>query len=219
MVTILPSILSADFGQLAQQIAAIEAAGADMHHVDVMDGHFVPNISFGTVVVEAIARHATKPLDLHLMISEPAKYIETFAKVRPELMTIHAEAEGDIASVLQKIRQLGSKAGVSIKPDTSFAAITPLLPYVDVLLIMSVEPGFGGQTFMPTAVAKIREAAAYIAEHKHTTIIEVDGGITKDNIAAVTEAGATWVVAGSSVYTKNGAFAQNIAALRANSEE
>jgi len=215
MVKILPSILAADFSRLAEQISAVEAAGADMHHVDIMDGHFVPNISFGSVVVDAIARVARKPLDIHLMVSNPQTYVNVFSKVKPAVLTIHAEATNDIRGLLQTIRQTGSKAGLSIKPQTPFADIVPFLPDVDVLLVMSVEPGFGGQAFMPEVISKIREATTYIKEHDYPTIIEVDGGINKENASVVTDAGATWLVAGSSVYTADQQFSQNIASLRA----
>jgi len=214
MVKILPSVLSADFAHLGAQIKAIEEAGADMHHVDVMDGHFVPNISFGSVVVDAIAAVATKPLDLHLMISEPEKYLAMFTKVQPELITIHAEATTNIKKLLQAIRASGAKAGLSIKPGTAFSTITEFLPFVDVLLIMTVEPGFGGQAFMQEILDKIRAAAAYIATHDYDIIIEADGGINQTNVGSVVEAGAKWIVAGSSVYTANQQFAQNIQALR-----
>lgn len=214
MVKILPSVLSADFSILKEEIEAIELAGADMHHVDVMDGHFVPNISFGPVVIKGLAKVAKKPLDIHLMISEPEKYLDEYIALKPELITIHAEILGDVSSSLAKIKAAGIKVGLSIKPATTLSEIKQYCQAIDVLLVMSVEPGFGGQKFIPESVAKIAEAKAYFTAEQLDVVIEVDGGINSETAKLCQNAGAEWLVAGSTVYTADKKFKENIARLR-----
>ena len=203
MVKILPSILAADFSNLGAEIKATEAAGADLHHVDVMDGHFVPNISFGPIVIKDVANVATQPLDIHLMISDPGYYLDEYLAFKPELLTIHAEIEGNISEILQKIRKAGIKAGLSVKPATTLEDVKTYLPDVDVLLIMSVEPGFGGQKFIPESLEKITTFKKYFEIHNLDILLEVDGGVNDQNAAACVAAGADWLVAGSSVFSGN----------------
>ena len=200
MTKISPSILASDFTRLGQEIASVEQAGAEMLHLDVMDGIFVPNISFGIPVI-ASARKASKMFfDVHLMISEPIRYINDFAKAGADLITVHAEACEDLAATLKAIRDLGLKAGLSIKPATPVEAIREYLEYCDLVLVMSVEPGFGGQKFMPIATEKIAELSSLKASLGLSFEIEVDGGINEQTAKLCTDAGATVLVAGSSVF-------------------
>ncbi|TLG75265.1 ribulose-phosphate 3-epimerase [Culicoidibacter larvae] len=203
MIQIAPSLLAADFGCLAEEINKIELAGAHLHHVDVMDGMFVPNISFGPVVIEAIAQAAKKPLDIHLMIEKPERYLADYLKFKPKYLTVHFEATTELANVVATIREAGSGVGLSIKPDTPVAAIIPWLDKIDLLLVMSVEPGFGGQKFQPQAIEKISEAKAYIEEHDLQVKIEVDGGIDAITSPQVIAAGAEILVAGSAIYSQS----------------
>ncbi|MCZ4345950.1 ribulose-phosphate 3-epimerase [Devosia neptuniae] len=214
-IRIAPSILSADFGRLGEEVAAIDAAGADYIHVDVMDGHFVPNISFGPLVMASVRKVTTKPFDVHLMIAPVDLYIPAFAKAGADIITVHAEAGPHLHRTLQAIKAEGKKAGVAINPATPVSALDHVLEDIDLLLVMSVNPGFGGQSFIPETLNKLRQARALIGARPID--LEVDGGITADNARAVAEAGANVFVAGSSVYGGNVAatYAPRISAIRA----
>jgi ribulose-phosphate 3-epimerase len=199
-VQVAPSILSADFGRLAEEIRAVDQAGADLIHVDVMDGRFVPNLTIGPLVVAA-ARKATKlPLDVHLMIVEPERYIEDFASAGADIITVHVEASPHLHRTLQAIRALGKKAGVSLNPHTPVSTLEHVLPNLDLVLIMSVNPGFGGQSFIPAALDKIRDLAARKRASSLSIDIEVDGGVNASTAASVVNAGADILVAGSYVF-------------------
>ena len=213
-IRIAPSILSADFARLGEEIAAIDAAGADYIHVDVMDGHFVPNISFGPLVMASVRKFTTKPFDVHLMIAPVDPYIAAFAKAGADIITVHAEAGPHLHRTLQAIRAEGKQAGVALNPATPVSALENVIGDIDLLLIMSVNPGFGGQSFIPQSLSKIRQAAALIGNRPID--LEVDGGITADNARDVAAAGANVFVAGSSVYGGNDAatYAPRIAAIR-----
>lgn len=200
-IKVAPSILSADFSRLGEEIRAVEAAGADLIHVDVMDGHFVPNITIGPLIVQA-ARKATKlPLDVHLMIENPELYIADFAKAGADYITVHAEAATHLHRLVQSIREhKGVKAGVSLNPATPLEELDFILEELDLVLIMSVNPGFGGQAFIPSALRKIRELRRRIDDRKLSVEIEVDGGVKPENAAEIAGAGADILVAGSAVY-------------------
>lgn len=205
-----PSILSADFGRLAEDIAIVEGAGADWIHVDVMDGHFVPNITIGPLIVEAARRATELPLDVHLMIEAPDRYLEAFAGAGADLITVHAEACIHLHRTVERIRELGAKAGVAINPGTSLEAVREVLPYVDLLLVMSVNPGFGGQSFIATSTEKIRRARALLDEISSHAEVEVDGGVDAGKAALLAEAGVSVAVAGSAVYGHPGGAAQGV---------
>ncbi|KKB79839.1 ribulose-phosphate 3-epimerase [Devosia soli] len=212
---IAPSILSADFARLGDEVRAIVEAGADYIHVDVMDGHFVPNISFGAPIMKSVRGVTDKVFDVHLMIAPVDAYLSDFAAGGADIITVHAEAGPHLHRTLQAIRGLGKKVGVALNPATPVSAIQHVIDDVDLVLIMSVNPGFGGQSFIPESVNKIRQAKALIGGR--TIDLEVDGGITADNARAVVDAGANVLVAGSSIYGGNDpeTYAGRIAAIRA----
>ena len=214
-INICPSILSADFSKLGEEIAAVEKAGADMIHVDVMDGHFVPNLTIGPVVIKSARKSTKLPFDVHLMIEMPEKYIEDYAKAGADIITFHYEAVKDSKAIIKQIKALGKKAGISIKPNTSEQVLKDIVPELDLILVMSVEPGFGGQKFMPNSLEKLRNLRKMIEATGKNILLEVDGGINAETIHSVLEAGADTIVAGSAVYGGNPAeYATNIKKLR-----
>ena len=200
MIEIAPSILSADFTRLGEEIAAVEKAGASLLHVDVMDGRFVPNITVGLPVVKAISRATRLPIDAHLMIVEPGQYAEAFVKAGARMVSIHVEADANAHRTLTAIRAAGGLAGIVINPGTALSALDEIIKFADYVLVMSVNPGFGGQEFIPESLDKVRRLRKIIDERGLKTRIEIDGGINADNIAEVTGAGAEIVVAGSAIF-------------------
>jgi ribulose-phosphate 3-epimerase len=213
---IAPSILSADFARLGEQVREAEEGGADWIHVDVMDGHFVPNITIGPLIAEAARRSTRLPVDVHLMIQHPERYLEAFAKAGADYLTVHVETCPHLHRTVQQIRELGVKAGVTLNPATPVEALGEILPYVDLVLVMSVNPGFGGQSYIPTSTAKVARVRRMIDALGRGAEVElqVDGGVAPDTIAEVAGAGATVVVAGSAVYNRRAPVADNIRALR-----
>ena len=199
-VRIAPSILSADFAVLGAQIAAVERGGAALIHVDVMDGHFVPNLSIGVPVVRSIRKVATVPLDVHLMIEEPDRYLEAFVKAGAAMISVHVEVLPHLHRTLQAIKELGARAGVALNPSTPVGTLEEVAGMVDHVLVMSVNPGFGGQTFIPRSESKIQAVRALLNRQGNAAPIEVDGGIDASNVARIVEAGATILVAGTSIF-------------------
>ncbi len=212
---IAPSILSADFGRLADEVRAIEQAGADYVHVDVMDGRFVPNITIGPVVVAALRKATKLPLDVHLMIEEPERYVEAFARAGADLIGVHVEACRHLHRVVQQIRQLGKRPSVTLNPATPIDHVRYVLPDVDQVLVMSVNPGFGGQSFIPNVLPKITELRRELDARGLDVDVEVDGGIKVDNVDAVARAGGNVIVAGSAVFESKD-YAKTISELRQN---
>lgn len=203
MFKIAPSILSADFARLAAEIKAVEEAGADWIHVDVMDGHFVPNLTIGPPVVASLRKVTKLPLDVHLMIEKPERFLEAFAEAGADILTVHVETCPHLHRTLQMIKKIGKKAGVSLNPATPLCFLEPVLEEVDVILIMSVNPGFGGQSFIPNALHRIRKVRSWIDERKLSADLEVDGGVNEKTISRVAEAGANVFVAGSAIFGKD----------------
>ena len=199
-VLIAPSILSADFAALGDAVARVERGGADLLHVDVMDGHFVPNITIGVPVVKSLRRIATVPLDVHLMIEDPDRYIEAFADAGAAMMSVHVEVLPHLHRTVHAIKALGVKAGVVVNPATPVATIQDIAADVDYVLVMSVNPGFGGQTFIPRSESKVREVRALLDSAGNDALVEIDGGIDLHNISRVVAAGARMIVAGSAVF-------------------
>lgn len=200
MFEIAPSILSADFARLADEIKAVEDGGATVLHVDVMDGHFVPNITIGLPVVRSLRKATKLTIDCHLMISEPGRYAEQFVEAGADMVSVHVEADAHLHRTLTAIRKAGGKSGIAINPATPLTALEEALPFADFILVMSVNPGFGGQAFIPTATEKVRRLRGMIDNRGLATSIEIDGGIDTSNILELVEAGAEIFVAGSAIY-------------------
>ena len=198
---IAPSMLAADFTNLARDIAVVNQSDADWFHLDVMDGVFVPNISFGMPVIKSMAKHTTKPLDVHLMIVEPDRYIQTFADLGADVLTVHIEACTHLHRSLQSIKAAGMKAGVALNPHTPVASLSHVITDIDLVCLMSVNPGFGGQSFIEATYEKVRELRTLIDENKASTLIEIDGGVTDQNASQLVAAGADVLVAGSYVFS------------------
>jgi ribulose-phosphate 3-epimerase len=217
-VRIAPSILSADFAHLADEIARVDAGGADWIHIDVMDGRFVPNITYGTKVIETVRRITDRPLDVHCMIAEPERHLETFAKAGASGLTIHAEAAPHLHRQLCYIKELGCAAGVALNPATPLESVRDVITDLDLLLVMSVDPGFGGQAFIPNTLDKVRRARLMLNIVGSQAALEVDGGINRDMIHAVWRAGADTFVAGHAVFASSDPCAE-IGALRAQCRE
>lgn len=213
MIGLVPSILSADFTRLGEQVRAAEAAGAQRIQVDVMDGHFVPNITMGPMILEAVRRCTSLPLEAHLMISNPQQYIETFARAGADVIIVHQEVCPHLHRVLKQIKDCGKQAGVALNPSTPVFLLSDMLPFIDLVLIMTINPGFGGQELIPETLTKISEARRMIGERGLKCDIEVDGGINEKTVPLVVKAGANLLVAGSAVYNEHESVAQALARL------
>lgn len=215
MIKIAPSILSADFARLADALQEAESGGADWIHVDCMDGRFVPNLTIGPPVVKALKKETKLPLDVHLMIEQPDNLVEAFVDAGADYLTVHVEASVHLHRTIERIRNLGAKPGVSLNPGTPLSALDEILPYVDLVLVMSVNPGFGGQRYIPTSTQKIARLRKTLeARHLWPIEIEVDGGITPKTLPDVVDAGASVVVAGAAVFNKEASVSANLASLR-----
>lgn len=208
------SILNADFGRLTEQVRAAEEAGVDYIHVDVMDGAFVPNITLGPMVVRAIRAATTLPLDVHLMIEEPRRFLEEFVDAGASIMTVHQEAVRHLHATLAAIKDAGVKAGLALNPATPLVAVEEVAPMLDLLLVMTVNPGFGGQAFIPATLDKVRRARALLDQLGAHAELEVDGGVKPDNVGTLVEAGARVVVVGSAIFVGGAGIAGNVASLR-----
>ncbi len=218
MKIIAPSILSADFSALGEEIAAVEAAGADWIHIDVMDGHFVPNITMGPGVVKSLRKMTVLPFDVHLMIENPEQYIQPFAEAGSDRITVHIEALIHLHRTVSQIKELGLKAGVSLNPATPLSFVESILTDIDLLLIMTVNPGFGGQQFIKTMLPKIRQARELIDRLAPAVLLEVDGGVTLTNMPAILKAGADVLVAGASIFG-SGNYRDTIGKMKASMSE
>ncbi len=212
-VRIAPSILSADFARLADEVARVEAGGADLLHVDVMDGHFVPNLTVGPPIVEALRKVTKLPLDVHLMITNADAYIQEFADAGADYLTVHVEACPHLHRTIQAIKERGVKAGVTLNPATPLSSLEAILPDADLLLIMSVNPGFGGQSFIPASLRKISQARAMIERTHSRALLEVDGGVKVENAAQIVQAGADILVSGSAIFSSKD-YGATITAMR-----
>ena len=212
-ILIAPSILSADFARLAEEIAAVEQAGADLLHVDVMDGHFVPNLTVGPPIIESLKKVTKIPLDVHLMITNADAYISDFVDAGADYLTVHVEACPHLHRTIQSIKERGIKAGVTLNPATPISSLQEILGDVDLVLIMSVNPGFGGQKFIPSVLKKIAEARAMLDRINSSALLEVDGGVKVDNVREIVAAGATTLVAGSAIFSQRD-YQATISALR-----
>jgi ribulose-phosphate 3-epimerase len=213
-IKLAPSILSADFSRLGEQVKEVVRAGADYIHIDVMDGHFVPNITVGPLVVKAVRGLTKLPLDVHLMIARPENYIARFAEAGADILTVHVEACPHLHRTVQQIRDLKVKAGVAINPATPLVSIEEIIPLVDLVLLMSVNPGFGGQKFIPESLGKIQALREAMGEDRLKAELEVDGGIGQDNIAAIVKAGAGVIVAGAAVFNNKESATKALQGLR-----
>ncbi len=214
-VIIAPSILAADFAHLAREIEAVEHAGADMLHLDVMDGHFVPNLTIGPPVVAALRKITNLPFDVHLMIEEPERYLDEFLRAGANWISVHAEADAHLNRSLQYIRHQGAQAGVAINPATPVGVLEEVMSDVDYILVMSVNPGFGGQEFLPSVLHKIRKLNEIITCNKYRARLEVDGGIDNENLAQIIAAGADTIVAGSSIFRSEHGAARAVREMKA----
>ena len=214
-VKLSPSILNADFGHLAEQVREAEAAGADYIHVDVMDGQFVPNLTLGPAIVAAIRAATTLPLDVHMMVEEPNRFLRRFVDAGASIMTVHAEAVRHLHATVAAIQDVGLRAGVALNPATPLVAVEEIVDRLDLLLVMTVDPGFGGQPFIRETLSKVARARALLDQRQARAELEVDGGIKADNVGQVVRAGARVVVAGSAIFVGGGGIRANTAALRA----